>query len=142
ELDSIRHYQPPRAPVEPDARVHSRRSSASGRPRPAPSSRFCSTRPDSACQNGATMERPQVLIIDDETGSRESMAMAIEKAGLPVRTFDDARRALEFLEANPGPNLALCDLRMPGMDGIEFLQQVRGRNYDLGVVLITAFGSI
>ena len=88
------------------------------------------------------MEQPQVLIIDDETGSRESMALAIEKAGLPVRTFDDARRALEFLEENPGPNLALCDLRMPGMDGIEFLQQVRGRGYDLGVVLITAFGSI
>ena len=88
------------------------------------------------------MDRPQVLIIDDETGSRESMALAIEKAGLPVRTFDDARRALDFLEANPGPNLALCDLRMPGMDGIEFLQQVRGRGYDLGVVLITAFGSI
>jgi len=88
------------------------------------------------------MERPQVLIIDDETGSRESMALAIEKAGLPVRTFDDARRALEFLEEHPGPNLALCDLRMPGMDGIEFLQQVRGRGYDLGVVLITAFGSI
>ena len=94
------------------------------------------------CQNGAHMERPQILIIDDETGSRESMALAIEKAGLPVRTFDDARRALDFLEANPGPNLALCDLRMPGMDGIEFLQQVRGRGYDLGVVLITAFGSI
>ncbi|HXT50047.1 MAG TPA: sigma-54 dependent transcriptional regulator, partial [Thermoanaerobaculia bacterium] len=88
------------------------------------------------------MDKTQVLIIDDETGSRESMALAIEKAGLPVRTFDDARRALDFLEANPGPNLALCDLRMPGMDGIEFLQQVRGRGYDLGVVLITAFGSI
>jgi DNA-binding NtrC family response regulator len=88
------------------------------------------------------MERPQVLIIDDETGSRESMALAIEKAGLPVRTFDDARRALEFLEEHPGPHLALCDLRMPGMDGIVFLQQVRGRGYDLGVVLITAFGSI
>src|SRR4029078_6329583 len=88
------------------------------------------------------MDRPQVLIIDDETGSRESMALAIEKAGLPVRTFDDARRALDFLEANPGPNLALCDLRMPGMDGIEFLQQVRGRNYDIGVILVTAFGSI
>ena len=88
------------------------------------------------------MEQPQVLIIDDETGSRESMAMAIAKAGLPVRTFDDARAALQFLEQNPGPNLALCDLRMPGMDGIEFLQQVRQRQFDLGVVLITAYGSI
>jgi len=88
------------------------------------------------------MERPQILIIDDETGSRESMALAIEKAGLPVRTFDDARAALDFLDDHPGPNLALCDLRMPGMDGISFLQQVRERNLDLSVVLITAYGSI
>jgi DNA-binding NtrC family response regulator len=89
-----------------------------------------------------SMQPPRILIIDDETGSRESMALAIEKAGLPVRTFDDARAALEYLAENPGPNLALCDLRMPGMDGIEFLQQVRSRGYDLGVVLITAYGSI
>ena len=86
--------------------------------------------------------QPRILIIDDETGSRESMALAIEKAGLPVRTFDDARAALEWLAENPGPNLALCDLRMPGMDGIEFLQQVRTRGHDLAVILITAFGSI
>ena len=88
------------------------------------------------------MEDLQILIIDDESGSRESMALAIEKSGLPVRTFDDARKALEYLEGHPGPNIALCDLRMPGMDGIEFIGTVREREYDLGVVLITAFGSI
>ena len=37
-----------------------------------------------------TSEAPLVLVIDDETGSRESMAIALEKAGLQVRTFDDA----------------------------------------------------
>ncbi len=47
-------------------------------------------------------DKPLVLVIDDETGSRESMAIAIEKAGLAVRTFDDARKALEFLEENDG----------------------------------------
>jgi two-component system, NtrC family, response regulator len=87
---------------------------------------------------------PQILIIDDETGSRESMALAIEKTGLEVKTFDDARRALEFLDddGDSRPSLALCDLRMPGMDGLTFLQEVRQRGLDLGVVLITAYGSI
>jgi DNA-binding NtrC family response regulator len=87
-------------------------------------------------------DRPLVIVIDDETGSRESMAIAIEKTGLAVRTFDDARKALEFLEETDGAKLAVCDLRMPGMDGLAFLNEVRERKYDLGVILVTAYGSI
>jgi DNA-binding NtrC family response regulator len=90
----------------------------------------------------SAMERPLVLVVDDETGSRESMAIAIEKAGYAVRTFDDARNALEFLEENDGVRLAICDLRMPGMDGIAFLNEVRERRYDLRLVLVTGYGSI
>ena len=85
---------------------------------------------------------PQVLVIDDETGSRESMALAIQRAGFAVRTFDDARRALELLEETDTPQLAICDLRMPGMDGLGFLNEVRGRGIDLSVILVTGFGSI
>jgi DNA-binding NtrC family response regulator len=87
-------------------------------------------------------DRPLVLVIDDETGSRESMAIAIEKAGYAVRTFDDAKQALTFLEENDGVRLAICDLRMPGMDGIAFLNEVRERRYDLRLVLVTGYGSI
>ncbi len=89
------------------------------------------------------MNEPQILVIDDETGSRESMAIAIEKAGFPVRTFDDARKALEFLDENGSIRLVICDLRMPGgMDGLGFLQEVRARALDLSVILVTGFGSI
>ena len=88
-------------------------------------------------------ERPLVLVIDDETGSRESMAIAIEKAGFGVRTFDDAARALEYLGDNPGAaRLAVCDLRMPGTDGLAFLEEVRKREVDLRVMLVTGYGSI
>ncbi|HEX4496038.1 MAG TPA: sigma-54 dependent transcriptional regulator [Thermoanaerobaculia bacterium] len=80
-------------------------------------------------------------MIDDETGSRESMAIALEKAGLSVRTFDDARKALEFLDENEA-RLAVCDLRMPGMDGLAFLHEVRERKIDLNIMLVTAYGSI
>jgi DNA-binding NtrC family response regulator len=88
------------------------------------------------------MDKPLVLVIDDETGSRESMAIAIERAGLAVRTFDDAKKALEYLEENDGVRLAVCDLRMPGMDGIAFLNEVREKKMDLGVILVTGYGSI
>jgi len=95
-----------------------------------------------AASVSAPSQTPQVIVIDDETGSRESMAIAIEKAGLPVRTFDDARDALQYLEENDGVRLAICDLRMPGTDGLAFLNQVRQQKLDLGVILVTAFGSI
>jgi DNA-binding NtrC family response regulator len=87
-------------------------------------------------------DEPLVLVIDDETGSRESMAIALEKADLKVRTFDDARRALEYLETAPGAGLVVSDLKMPDMGGIEFLRQVRERGYDLAVILVTGFGSL
>ena len=77
---------------------------------------------------GPMADEPLVLVIDDETGSRESMAIALEKAGLKVRTFDDAKRALEYLDTDPGAGLAVSDLKMPGMGGIEFLRAVRERS--------------
>jgi DNA-binding NtrC family response regulator len=87
-------------------------------------------------------DKPLILVIDDEMGSRESMAIALEKAGLVVRTFDDARKALDYLTEVPNARLAICDLRMPGLDGLGFLNAVRGRELDLAVVLVTGFGSI
>ena len=87
-------------------------------------------------------ESPPVLVIDDEKGSRESMAIALEKANLRVRTFDDARQALDYLGENPEVSLAVCDLKMPGMDGLDFLGEVRGSSRDLAVILVTGYGSI
>ena len=70
------------------------------------------------------------------------MAIALEKAGIPVRTFDEAAQALEYLGQENQVRLAICDLRMPGMDGLEFIAQVREREIDLGIILVTGFGSI
>lgn len=87
-------------------------------------------------------ESPLILVIDDDKGSRESMAIALEKAGLRVRTFDDAHQAVDYLDHRDGASVAVCDLRMPGMDGLEFLAEVRRRRMDLGVVLVTGYGTI
>jgi DNA-binding NtrC family response regulator len=91
----------------------------------------------------AMPEKPLVLVIDDEAGSRESMAIALEKAGQAVRTFDDARQALAFMEEDPNRvQLAVCDLRMPDLDGLAFLEAVREAGYPAAVMLVTAYGSI
>jgi DNA-binding NtrC family response regulator len=95
------------------------------------------------CQNDRMLEKPLILVVDDETGSRESMAIALEKAGLAVRTFDDAAKALEYIEEDPERvRLVVCDLKMPGMSGLAFLNAVREAGYRLPVVLVTAYGSI
>ena len=90
----------------------------------------------------AMPEDAQILVIDDDTSSREAMAIAIEKTGWSVSRFDDAQRALEFLDESASAELAICDLRMPGLDGLGFLQEVRKREHDIAVLLVTAFGSI
>lgn len=87
-------------------------------------------------------EAPRILVVDDETGSRESMAIAIEKAGYAVRTFDDARAALEYLGEHASVRVVVSDLRMPDMDGIAFIEQIRQRELDVSVILVTAYGSV
>jgi len=90
----------------------------------------------------AVAEQASILVIDDETGSRESMAIALERAGHDVRTFDDARKALDYLDRAPTPALAVCDLKMPDIDGLAFLDEVRSRGLDMPVVLVTGYGTI
>ena len=85
---------------------------------------------------------PWVIVIDDEAGSRQSMAIALERAGLGVRVFDDGEPALEFVRRESRVRLAVCDLRMPGMDGLAFLNRVRDLKLDLAVILVTGFGTI
>jgi DNA-binding NtrC family response regulator len=98
---------------------------------------------EALCDNLWPMAKtPTVVVIDDETGSRESMAIALEKAGWTVSTFDDAAKALTFIEETPSVTLAICDLRMPGMDGLGFLEATAERNLDLRVILVTGYGSI
>jgi two-component system NtrC family response regulator/two-component system response regulator HydG len=87
-------------------------------------------------------EQPLIFVIDDESGSREAMALALGKAGLEVRAFDDARRALAELDGPRDVALVVCDLKMPDVDGLGFLAEVRGRGLDLPVVLVTGYGSI
>ncbi len=76
--------------------------------------------------------RRRVLIVDDELGVRESLRMAL-KGAYDVMAVGSGPEALESLTASP-PDVVLLDIVMPGVDGMQLLEELRGRFPNLPVV--------
>ena len=83
----------------------------------------------------------EVLIADDEKGYREVLRVIFEDQGHTVSTATNGRGALELLKKNPC-DVVVSDVRMPDMDGIEFLRAARQFYPEIGIVMMTAFGTI
>ncbi len=82
----------------------------------------------------------KVLVVDDEAGVRRTLSMILEDEGYQVITASDGKEGLERA-VKEEPDLILCDIRMPRMDGLEFLEQYRKKNGQALVITITAYGS-
>lgn len=82
-----------------------------------------------------------LLIADDEKGYRDVLKVIFEDLGHSVHTVTDGRSALEHLKHRPC-DAVISDVRMPDMDGIEFLRAAREFYPDIGIVMMTAFGTI
>jgi len=80
---------------------------------------------------------PHLLIVDDDPTVRESLADALEQPNLTVSTAGSGEEALAHL-GDDQADLILTDLRMPGMDGLELLRQIRARAPGVEVILMTA----
>jgi two-component system, NtrC family, response regulator HydG len=78
-----------------------------------------------------------VLIVDDEPAIRTAVSEALRSDDLAVFLADSGEAGLEALARSP-VDIALCDVRMPGMGGLEFLKAARARFPDTDVLLITA----
>jgi DNA-binding response OmpR family regulator len=86
-----------------------------------------------------TPERVNVLVADDDRDIRDLIRFKLEQAGFRPRVFDDGPSALAAIEADP-PDLAVLDVMMPGLSGIDVLRKVRGddRLGGVRVILLTA----
>ncbi len=82
----------------------------------------------------------KVLVIDDESGVRRTLSMILEDEGYQVITASDGKEGLERA-LKEEPDIILCDIRMPRLDGLEFLQNYRKNNGQALVITITAYGS-
>jgi two-component system response regulator AtoC len=80
--------------------------------------------------------RRRVVIVDDEPGVRESLRMALKNGYDPV-TAATAAEGLAALAAGD-VDVVLLDIVMPGVDGLQLLEQIRGRHPDVPVVMLTA----
>jgi len=85
-------------------------------------------------------EKPLVLVVDDEYGPRESIAFTLSSE-FTVETSDRAGEALNKVKAKPY-SLVVMDIRMPEMDGIKALEELRKIDQHVSVIMLTGYGTL
>src|SRR5256712_14047358 len=137
---------PPKPPAVAPAWV-SRSAMASSRSMPAKSR--CAQLPARAPlsvwnfrpQGNRFMPNGSILVIDDEAEIREGLELLLSSEGYSVTSAENGEAGLARLEAEPY-DLLLLDVSLPDRNGLDLLRDIRQRDRDLPIVLITAYGSI
>ena len=81
-----------------------------------------------------------ILVVDDSAGDRALVSSLVRHAGWEIICAEDGKQGLQQLERTM-PDAVLTDLRMPQMDGLQFVREARGTHPQVPVILMTAFGS-
>lgn len=88
-------------------------------------------------------ESPLILVVDDEANFREIISAQLGASGFRVEVAEDGPQALIRIQETK-PDLVLLDMKMPGMDGAKFLEELRGNSEikDTKVVFLSSFGDL
>src|SRR5512135_830600 len=86
--------------------------------------------------------KPSVLVVDD----KQEMLKLLERIiggelDVEVHSADNGKKALEIISGKP-VSVVIADVKMPGMDGIELLRQIKKLNESVVVIMMTAYGTI
>ncbi|MGA1795128.1 MAG: sigma-54-dependent transcriptional regulator [bacterium] len=82
-----------------------------------------------------------ILIVDDDRGVRYSLKRMIEERGFQTITARNGREALELLNQGASPDVALIDIVMPGVSGLDLLEAIKKDFPHLTVIMVTAHGT-
>ncbi|WP_455923027.1 sigma-54-dependent transcriptional regulator [Pseudomonas putida] len=83
----------------------------------------------------------QVVLIDDDPHLRQALSQTLDLAGLKIVSLGDANGVAALIERD-WPGVIVSDIRMPGIDGLELLQQLHAQDAELPVLLITGHGDV
>jgi len=92
-------------------------------------------------QRDLTVERERILVIDDEKNMRHMLAVLLEKEGYGVATAGDGKEGLDLAGATYF-DVILCDLKMPVMDGMAFLEKFQEMKLESTVIVMSAYGTL
>jgi len=86
-------------------------------------------------------EKKKILVVDDEENMRHFLKALLEQEGYTVFLAENGRVAINLLK-NKKISTTLCDIRMPEMDGLEFLKEITTRKINTTVITMSAYGTI
>jgi serine phosphatase RsbU (regulator of sigma subunit) len=84
---------------------------------------------------------PRILTIDDEAGIRHNLRAYLDDCGYRTLEAENGTQGIEVFRREQ-PDVVLCDLRMPGMDGLEVLAHIREQSPDVPVIVVSGVGTL
>ena len=88
------------------------------------------------------MDKPFIVLVDDESEFIETMSKRLQKRELKVLTANSGEEAMEVVHKNPKLEVMILDVKMPGMDGIETLREIKRIQPLAEVILLTGHASV
>jgi len=86
-------------------------------------------------------ETKHVLVVDDEENMRHMLSLLLSREGYRVSVAEHGAQALEILAQDPA-DIVLCDLKMPVMDGMEFLESCQSKGLEPTLIMMSAYGTL
>jgi len=90
---------------------------------------------------GCQLNKKKILIVDDQNGIRVLLTEVFNSEGYETYQASDGKRALQIVQAEL-PDVVLLDVKIPGIDGLQILKQIKIMHPQMSVIMMTAYGEL